>query len=169
MIVIREAKTEDFQHIWPFFREIVSAGTTYSIDRDISYTDALSMWMRRSAKTFVAVDGDGEDGVIVGTYKLAKNREGPGDHIANGGYMVSPKAQGRGIATMMCEHSQEQAQALGFKAMQYNAVVESNKGAVSLWQKMGFTIVGTIPRAFNHAELGYVGVHVMYKWLDGAT
>ena len=161
MIAIRQATTEDFKHIWPFFRLIVSTGTTYCIDRDISYTDAVSMWMRMPTKTFVAV----EDDVILGTYKLSQNKDGPGDHVANCGYMVNPEAQGRGIATLMCEHSQKEALDLGFKAMQFNAVVESNVGAVHLWQKMGFEIIGTVPRAFDHAELGYVGAHIMYKWL----
>ena len=54
---------------------------------------------------------------------------------------------------------------MGYKAMQFNLVVETNEGAARLWQKLGFAIVGTIPRAFDHAEHGYVGAHVMFKWL----
>jgi ribosomal protein S18 acetylase RimI-like enzyme len=79
--------------------------------------------------------------------------------------MVSGRARGRGLATAMCEHSQRTAVEMGFKAMQFTLVVETNLGATRLWQKLGFDIVGTIPRAFQHPERGLVGAHVMYKWL----
>ena len=55
---------------------------------------------------------------------------------------------------------------LDYQAMQFNFVVASNSGAVRLWQKLGFDIVGTLPNAFNHPELGYVDAYVMYKWLS---
>ena len=82
--------------------------------------------------------------------------------------MVSGAARGRGLATAMCEHSQRVALEMGFKAMQFNLVVETNEGAARLWQKLGFEIVGTIPKAFDHVEHGYVGAHVMFKWLADA-
>ena len=55
---------------------------------------------------------------------------------------------------------------LGYKAMQFNFVASTNDGAVRLWQKMGFDVVGRLPRAFNHPVKGYVDALVMYKWLD---
>jgi ribosomal protein S18 acetylase RimI-like enzyme len=79
--------------------------------------------------------------------------------------MVAAAARGRGIATQMCRHSQEVARELGFKAMQFNLVVATNEGAIRLWQKLGFTIIGRLPRAFHHARLGYVDALIMYKWL----
>ncbi len=64
-----------------------------------------------------------------------------------------------------CEHSQQQAQQMGFRAMQYNLVVSTNHGAVRLWEMLGFHIAGTLPGAFNHRTLGYVDAYVMYKQL----
>jgi ribosomal protein S18 acetylase RimI-like enzyme len=87
--------------------------------------------------------------------------------MCNCGYMVSSAARERGIATAMCEHSQEIAQELGYKAMQFNFVVSSNKGAVRLWKKLGFTTVGHLPKAFRHPSKGYVKALVMYKWMAG--
>ncbi|TMO95986.1 GNAT family N-acetyltransferase, partial [Pseudoalteromonas sp. S3178] len=69
------------------------------------------------------------------------------------------------IARLMCEHSQQQALALGFEAMQFNSVVSTNELSIKLWQKLGFTIVGTIPKAYKHPRLGLVDSYVMYKWL----
>jgi ribosomal protein S18 acetylase RimI-like enzyme len=65
----------------------------------------------------------------------------------------------------MCEHSQREALVQGFHAMQYNFVVSTNEGAIRLWKKYGFQVVGTLPEAFRHPRLGLVDVLVMYKKL----
>lgn len=68
----------------------------------------------------------------------------------------------------MCEHSQAQAIALGFRAMRFNFVVSTNERAVRLWQRLGFAIVGRLPGAFDHRTLGYVDAFVMFKQLEGS-
>ena len=67
----------------------------------------------------------------------------------------------------MCQHSQEIAIELGYKAMQFNFVASSNQGAVRLWEKLGFEIVGRLPGAFHHPTEGYVDAFIMFKWLEG--
>lgn len=158
---IREATDADFDQIWPIFHEIVSAGETYAYNRNTSKEQAKSIWLNYPRKTFVFE----EDGVILGTYFIKTNQDGPGDHVCNCGYMVSSTARGRGMATRMCEHSQSVARELGYKAMQFNFVAASNEGAVRLWDKLGFETVGRLPKAFNHPDLGYVDALIMYKWL----
>jgi ribosomal protein S18 acetylase RimI-like enzyme len=76
------------------------------------------------------------------------------------------EARGQGVASTMCEHSQREAVARGFRAMQYNLVVSTNESAVRLWQRHGFDIVGTLPKAFRHPKLGFVDAFVMYKQLQ---
>jgi ribosomal protein S18 acetylase RimI-like enzyme len=49
--------------------------------------------------------------------------------------------------------------------MQFNHVVSTNTRAVSLWQKLGFEIVGTLPQAFNHPLHGFVDSFVMFRAL----
>lgn len=158
---IREATLTDFDQIWPIFQEIVSAGETYAYPRDTSREQAIHLWLQTPRKTFVAE----EDGKILGTYYIKTNQQGPGDHVCNCGYMVSPQARGRGLATTMCEHSQQVAISLGYLAMQFNFVASSNEGAVRLWNKLGFETVGRLPKAFNHPSKEYVDALVMYKWL----
>ena len=159
---IREADRADFDRIWPIFREIAAAGDTYGYPRDIGKELARELWMEAPRKTFVFED----DGQILGSYFIKTNQAGPGDHVCNCGYMVSSHARGRGLATAMCEHSQDIARALGYKAMQFNFVASSNEGAVRLWNKLGFATVGRLPKAFNHPSKGYVDALVMYKWLE---
>lgn len=158
---IREATIKDFNQIWPIFHEIVAAGETYAYERDTTKDQAKSIWLDCPQKTFVFE----EDGVILGTYFIKTNQSGPGDHVSNCGYMVGSAARGRGLATKMCEHSQNIARDLGYKAMQFNFVAASNAGAVRLWNKLGFETVGTLPDAFNHPRVGFVDALVMYKWL----
>ncbi|WOX06498.1 GNAT family N-acetyltransferase [Microbulbifer pacificus] len=158
---IRPASADDFAAIWPIFHEVVSAGETYAYDRNTDREQAFRLWMEAPRETFVC-EADGE---ILGTYYLKTNQAGPGAHVGNCGYMVSSAARGRGVASAMCEHSQQQAKALGYKAMQFNFVASSNEGAVRLWQKLGFDIVGRLPRAFDHPARGLVDALVMYKWL----
>ncbi|NER52264.1 MAG: GNAT family N-acetyltransferase [Symploca sp. SIO1A3] len=94
------------------------------------------------------------------------SHSGQGSHVCNCGYIVAEAARGKSIASAMCKHSQQEAVKLGFRAMQYNLVVSTNTGAVRLWQKLGFEIVGTLPEAFLHPSLGFVDAYVMYKKLE---
>jgi L-amino acid N-acyltransferase YncA len=159
---IREATKEDWSSIWPIFNEIVSVGETYAYELDTTNEQAKKIWLDAPRKTYVFE----ENNEVLGTYYLKTNQAGPGNHVCNCGYMVSNLARGRGLATLMCEHSQSVAIELGYKAMQYNFVAASNDGAVRLWSKLGFEIVGRLPKAFNHPQKGYLDALVMYKWLE---
>ena len=159
--MIRDALPGDWPAIWPIFEEIVCAGDTYAYPADTDRPTAEVLWMTKPDRSFVFE----QDGKILGTYYLKTNQDGPGQHVCNCGYMVSSDARGMGIARQMCEHSQGIAVAMGFKAMQFNFVAASNDVAVALWKKLGFDVVGTLPRAFNHPTLGLVDAFVMYKWL----
>ena len=79
--------------------------------------------------------------------------------------MVAPEARGLGVGRAMGEHCLSEARRLGFRAMQFNFVVSTNEAAISLWQNLGFTIVGTLPGAFRHPEKGHVDVYVMFRSL----
>ena len=160
-MIIREATEQDFAGIWPIFQEIVRAGETYAYPRDTSQDEARQLWLHVPRQTFVVE----EDGRILATYYIKTNQAGPGSHVCNCGYMVAASARGRGMATKMCEHSQQVAVELGYQAMQFNFVASTNEGAVRLWQKLGFEIVGRLPQAFQHPRQGFVDALVMYKWL----
>ena len=79
--------------------------------------------------------------------------------------MVAPEHGGRGVGRALGEHVLELARADGFRAMQFNAVVETNTGAVALWQSLGFEIIATLPEGFEHPAKGFVGLHIMYRKL----
>jgi ribosomal protein S18 acetylase RimI-like enzyme len=160
-MLIRDAAWDDWPSIWTFMRGIVAAGETFSLDRYLSEEDARGYWLRDPpARAVVAVD---PDGTILGTAESGPNHGGPAAHVANAGFMVAPEHSGRGVGRALAEHVLEQARADGFRAMQFNAVVETNTGAVGLWRSLGFEVLATVPEAFCHPVHGYVGLHIMYR------
>jgi len=161
-MLIRPAEANDDDAIWAILEPTFRAGETYPIPRDISRVDALAYWRTPGHSVFVAE----QDGRIVGTYYLRANTRGGGAHVANCGYMVAPEAMGHGVARAMCAHSLDEARARGFRAMQFNFVIASNARAVTLWRSCGFAIVGTLPGAFQHPQLGLVDAHVMMRSLE---
>jgi ribosomal protein S18 acetylase RimI-like enzyme len=98
-------------------------------------------------------------------YKMIPNHGGLGDHVANASFMVDPAAQGHGAGRAMGEHCLDQARKAGYRAMQFNLVISTNTGAVSLWKTLGFQIVGTLPKVFRHHTLGEVDAYVMHRFL----
>jgi ribosomal protein S18 acetylase RimI-like enzyme len=161
-LTIRSFKSSDWSSVWPMLQTTFAAGDTYTFSPDSTEAEIHKAWIELPAATFVACN---EAGHIVGTYFIKPNQPGLGAHVCNCGYVVDKEAQGQGIAAQMCEHSQKLAVDMGFRAMQFNFVVATNTGAVRLWQKLGFDIVGTLPRVFQHQRLGFVDAHVMFKAL----
>jgi L-amino acid N-acyltransferase YncA len=161
MMAVIPATIAHSDGIWRIFREVVACGDTYVFEPDISREDALHYWLSTDHHTFVAMD----NGRVSGTYILRRNHPGLGSHVANASYMVSSEARGKGLGSLMCRHSLEQARKLGFTAMQFNMVVSTNEVAISVWKKHGFRIVGTLPGAFRHATRGLVDAFVMHRFL----
>jgi ribosomal protein S18 acetylase RimI-like enzyme len=160
-MLVRPAQARDDDAIWGIIGPTIRAGETYVLPRDMSRAQALSYWGSPGHEVFVADD----DGQVVGTYYLRPNQQGGGSHVANCGYMTAAAASGRGVAWTMCAHSLAHARARGFRAMQFNFVVSSNERAIALWRSFEFEIVGRLPQAFRHPQLGLVDALVMYRML----
>lgn len=159
---IKLISKQDFQLFWPTFQEVIQAEETYAFEPTMGLNSAYELWCEKPQETYVIKDEEN----VVGSYYIKSNSTGPSSHICNCGYMVAPESRGKGIARKLCEHSQERAAKLGYKAMQFNAVVSTNLIAVNLWKKLGFEIVGTVPNSYRHKKLGFVDTFVMYKWLE---
>lgn len=160
-MLIRAATEADRASIWQMLEPVIRAGETYTLPRDMSEAQALDYWMSRHQETFVAVIDDEP----VGTYYLRVNQQGGGSHVANCGYVTSQRFGRRGLAEAMCRHSLGHARDRGFQAMQFNFVVSSNVHAIRLWRRLGFAVVGTLPRAFEHPQLGLIDALVMFREL----
>ena len=166
-MIIREAKPETdwLTGIWPIFQEVVRAGDTLAFSPDTDEPTAREQWMLPApARVFVAVN---ERMAQLSAASFVKpNQPGLGGHVANAAFMVAAGASGHGVGRALAEHAIEWARQANFSAMQFNFVVSTNTRAIALWKNLGFSIVGTIPQAFQHQGLGRkVDAFVMHRFL----
>lgn len=160
---IRTAEPTDWCSVWPFMRRILASGDTFTWPSDIDEAGAQAMWFLESpGHTVVAV---GQHGAIVGTAKINPNHMGPAEHIASASFMVDPRYSRTGIGRLLGQYALSWARGRGYRAMQFNAVAETNTPAVSLYRSLGFDVIGTIPQGFRHPQKGFVGLHIMHREL----
>lgn len=158
---VRPALASDADAMWRIFQAVVASGDTYLFAPETSRAVAVEYFIGAGISSWVAeIQGE-----VTGMYKLIPNQRDRGSHVANASFMVDPAAQGSGVGRAMGEHCLAQAKQAGYAAMQFNFVVSTNRAAVELWSKLGFSIVGTLPKAFNHAQLGMVDAFVMHRFL----
>lgn len=162
---IRDADDGDWPSIWAVLQPVFAEGRTYTVPVDVDPAWARSMWMLPPpGRVVVAVD----DGVVVGTAKTGPNQPGPGSHVATASFAVDPARAGRGTGRALGRHVLDLAASLGYTAMQFNAVVQTNTRAVALWRSLGFDVVGTVPDAFTLPDGSTTGLHVMHRRLPAA-
>jgi len=158
-VKIREFDDADWPQVWPIMQEVIQAGDTYTYDPDMTQEQARSLWLEPPpGHAVVAVEG----GEVIGTAKMGPNRPGPGSHVSTASFMVAARARGQGVGTALCRYALDWARTNGYAGMQFNAVTETNRSAIEVYQRLGFAIVGTVPGAFEHRDLGRVGLHIMY-------
>jgi L-amino acid N-acyltransferase YncA len=156
---IRDFEDADWPRVWAIIQQVLAEGDTYAYDPDMTEGEARATWIEKPpAHTFVAESGD----QILGTAKAGPNRPGPGSHISTASFMIAREARGRGVGRALCEHVLAWARAEGYAGMQFNAVAETNVAAIALYEDLGFTVVGTVPGAFEHPKQGRVALHIMY-------
>jgi ribosomal protein S18 acetylase RimI-like enzyme len=158
---IRQATIADFDAMWDIFQSVIATGDALPFSVDFDQETFHAHWLG-SQVSYVAVTEAG----VLGMYKLGSNYPAHGSHVASATYAVSPPAQGKGIGRALINHSLAQAQGAGYMAMQFNYVVSTNAPAVELYKKLGFAIVGTLPKAFRHQQLGLVDAYVMFRFLQ---
>ena len=108
------------------------------------------------------------DGRVAGYYILHPNNIGRCGHVANASYVLDRAFRGRGLGRPLVERSLEEAAALGFRGMQFNAVVAGNTAALRIYRGLGFQTVGTIPGGFLLPDGTYSDMYVMYRPLGPA-
>ena len=144
-LVLAEAGPDDHDELYGAFAAVVAAGEGYPQPvGPLPVPEFEEYWLGH--KSLVAVAR--HDGRLAGSYYLKPNFPGRAAHIANAGYFVVPDLRGRGVGEALVRHSFDEARRLGFDAMQFNLVFESNP-ARRLYERLGFEAVGRIPEAVD--------------------
>ena len=161
---IRPTRASDRAAVLHIARELVRSGDTYAYDPHTSDDALWAYWAPEEPGQGFAAWLEDE---LVGVFVLRPNHPGPGAHVANASYAVRADQRGRGLGRAMGEASLLRAHELGYRAMQFNIVVETNRPALRLWRSLGFAVVGTIPEGFRHADGSYSAHYVMHRKLEG--
>lgn len=175
-VMVRDGSTADWADIWPFFRALLAAGETICLPNIMMGSDARTLWFGGvDTEVIVAVDPRDKPkvenpdspivGRVVGSASMRTARDGHGRHVVRADFAVDPRLHGQGVEKELAIAVLTRARAAGFQAVEIDPVVETDVAAIESWQSLGFVIVGTRPRAFEHPRDGMVGLHVMYRAL----
>ncbi|CAE7765388.1 PCBP1, partial [Symbiodinium sp. CCMP2456] len=160
---IRSAEEEDFSGIIEIARQVVEEPDAFLFDEHCTTEELEAFWLpdlTMHAETFV-LEASGFAGII-GAYVLYPAAHGRGAHMAHGSYMVAKHARGRGFGRALCLHSVAMARQQGYTGILINMVVSTNSSARGMCAACGFQTLCSIPRAFQHPELGLVDAFSMF-------
>lgn len=118
-----------------------------------------------ASQSFSGVAQDTQSGNIIGLYILHPNNVGRCGHIANASFAVSKDCRGRHVGELLVKHCLDTAGKIGFRLLQFNAVVKSNSAAHRLYTKLGFVRIGTVPGGFLREDGTYEDIVLYYHTL----
>lgn len=159
-IKVKEYTIRDLPDLIRIWNEVVEDGVAFPQEE---YLD-----MRSGEEFFASQSYTGvaeEDGIIYGLYILHPNNIGRCGHICNASYAVSSDSRGRHIGEQLVKDCLQKGKELGFKIIQFNAVVESNIHARHLYERLGFIQLGTIPGGFRMKDGHYENICPYYMEL----
>ncbi len=160
-MIIRAYEPRDLGSMIEVWNEVVEEGIAFPQEETLTMETGAEFF---AAQSLAAVAED-ETGAVVGLYILHPNNVGRCGHIANASYAVSAARRGGHIGEKLVTDSLARAKALGFRVLQFNAVVESNAGARHLYERLGFVPLGSIPGGFRHKDGRYETICPYYHLL----
>ncbi len=157
---VREYGNQDLEEMIRIWNEIVEEGIAFPQEDLLDEQSGRDFF---ASQSYCAVAE--EDGRIFGLYILHPNNVGRCGHICNASYAVSAGERGRHIGELLVKDCLENAKRLGFRVLQFNAVVESNTHARHLYERLGFVQLGTIPEGFRMKDGHYENICPYYHEL----
>ena len=157
---IRQYQAKDVPEMIAIWNEVVEDGIAFPQEENLTEETGKAFFASQSY-TGVAED----DGKIVGLYILHPNNIGRCGHICNASYAVSSTCRGQHIGEKLVLDCLKVAKDLGFRVLQFNAVVESNIHARHLYERLGFVQLGTIPGGFRMKDGHYENICPYYHVL----
>ena len=159
MIIIREYRKQDMAHAMEIWNEVVREGVAFPQVVELTEQEAHDFFVSQS---YTGVAEDSETGEIVGLYILHPNNVGRCGHIANTSYAVKSGRRGLHIGEKLVKDTLVMGARLGFRLMQFNAVVAANVHALHLYERLGFTRLGRIPQGFLMKDGHYEDIILLY-------
>ena len=155
---VRAWQPEDVTAMREIWNEVVRAGAAFPQENELAEKDAADFFAGQSACG--VAEGENKEGA--GLHILHPNNVGRCGHICNARYAVRSSLRGQKTGEKLVRHSMETARRLGFRIVQFNAVVEENTPARRLYEKIGFVQLGTSPGGFRAADGSYKNICLYY-------
>ena len=157
---IRQFEARDLPAMTAIWNEVVEDAAAFPQTDPLGPEDAQAFFAGQSFTGVAEADGE-----LLGLYILHPNNVGRCGHLANASYAVSSEARGRGLGEALVRHSLAQGKALGFRVLQFNAVVCTNERAIRLYETLGFTRLGAVPGGFRLKDGSYEDILLFYHTL----
>ena len=159
-MIVREYQEMDLPEMIAIWNEVVEEGIAFPQEENLDKQTGREFFGEQS---YCGVAE--EEGKLYGLYILHPNNVGRCGHICNASYAVSSASRGKHIGEKLVLDCLENAKRLGFGVLQFNAVVESNVHARHLYERLGFTQLGTIPKGFRMKDGHYENICPYYHEL----
>ena len=158
-IAIKEYTSRELPEMIKIWNDVVEDGVAFPQEEELDLQTGAEFFASQS-RSAAAVDT--ETGKVYGLYILHPNNVGRCGHICNASYAVSKESRGIHIGEMLVKDCLEQAAKLGFRVLQFNAVVATNIHAQHLYERLGFVRLGTIPKGFRMKDGHYEDIYPYY-------
>lgn len=159
MITIREYRSQDMEEAMNIWNEVIREGIAFPQLEELTGQTADEFFREQS---YTGIAEDVETGEVVGLYILHPNNVGRCGHICNTSYAVKSGKRGLHIGEKLVKDSLSVGARLGFRILQFNAVVASNIHALHLYKRLGFTQLGRIPQGFLMKDGHYEDIILQY-------
>lgn len=157
---VRGHTGDDIPEMTRIWNLIVAKGVAFPQEDELSVDEAVSFFGSQSHCGVAEMDGR-----VVGLYILHPNNVGRCGHISNASYAVDPSMANKGIGSLLVDDSLRKARELGFRIMQFNAVVQENASAIHLYERKGFRRIGVVPGGFRSSDGEYHTIILFYHEL----
>lgn len=171
-MAIRPYRDSDLDAMKDIWNEVVLEGNAFPQINPLATRQEAELFFASQSFTGVAevvekgnLSGQGEHSALLGLYILHPNNVGRCGHLANASYAVRSSARGQHIGEALVRHCMEKGRELGFRVLQFNAVVKSNRGAIRLYEKLGFVRLGEVPEGFLCKDGSYEDILLFYHTL----
>ena len=148
-VVVEKISESDLERAVEIWNGVVEDGRAFPQTEPLSLSEGREFF---SSQSYTGIAKNKQTGEVVGLYILHPNNIGRCGHIANASYAVDKSARGHHVGEALVQDCLLKGKKLGFKILQFNAVVASNAAALALYKKLGFKRLGTIPGGFLNID-----------------
>ena len=163
MVKVEAYERKNIKAAVEIWNEVVRAGIAFPQEEEL---DEMTGDKFFKAQSFTGLAVDEASGEILALYILHPNNVGRCGHISNASYAVRADLRGKHIGEIIVKHCIEKARELGFRILQFNAVVASNIHARNLYKRLGFIELGKIPGGFRMKDGSFEDIVPQYILLS---